>query len=247
MERSQGSRVVFLTQDAVPGDQHWLARLLEGFSLAADVGIVFGPYVPRLEASPMIARELTEWFRSFAPDGGPRIDRLAPAERDLPTLALLGPRGFFSDVNGCVSRAAWEDVPFRDLAYAEDHVLAHDMLRAGYTKVYMPDAAVIHSHEYSAWGWLRRSFDEARALQEVYGWAEPLTPIATPLKVWGLVGADRRWIRARGSPGLRQELGVVARSARHHAVRTLGAILGARAERLPRWFIRQLSLEGRGR
>ena len=45
------------------------------------------------------------------------------------------------------------------------------MLRAGYAKVYVPDAAVIHSHEYSPGEWLRRSFDEARAVAEVYGFA----------------------------------------------------------------------------
>ena len=60
-----------------------------------------------------------------------RVDRLAPAERGRPARALLGARGFFTDANGCVARAAWERTPFRDVPFAEDHVLAHDMLRAG--------------------------------------------------------------------------------------------------------------------
>ena len=148
----------------------------------------------------MVARELTEWFASFSPDGSPRVDRLSPAERRTPARALLGPRGFFTDANGCIARAAWDQVPFRQVAYAEDHVLALDMMRAGYAKVFLPDAAVIHSHDYSGWQWLRRSFDEARALHEVYGFAEPFHPWRVLLKIWGLVGADWRWSRAQSEP-----------------------------------------------
>jgi len=241
MERASGAHVAFLTQDAVPADELWLARLLDGFGAADDVSLVFGPYRPRADASPMVARELSEWFRSFSPDGGLRIDRLGPAELDLPARALLGPRGYFTDANGCVAREAWESVRFRPVPYAEDHVLAHDMLRAGYAKAYVPGAAVIHSHEYSSWDWLRRSFDEARALREVYGFVEPLGGKRTPLKVWGLVGADWRFARAVG----RRPPRLLVNSTVHHSLRITGAVLGSRAERLPGALVRRLSLEGR--
>ena len=244
MERAAGAYVAFLTQDAVPADERWLARLVEGFAVADGVGIVFGPYRPRADASPMVARELSAWFRSFSPDGAPRLDRLEPGERDIPARALLGPRGFFTDANGCVARSAWESVPFRPVPYAEDHVLAHDMLRAGYAKVYLPDAAVIHSHEYSSWAWLRRSFDESRALREVYGFVEPLGVTRTPLKVWGLVGADWRFARSAGGVRLRPAP-LLARSAAYHSLRVAGAVLGSRADRLPAALARRLSLEAR--
>ena len=141
MRRAQGEYIAFLTQDAVPADHRWLSRLLEGFALAPDVALVYGPYRPRDDATPMVARELTEWFRSFAPDGAPRIDRLAASERTIPATVLEGIRGFFTDANGCIARAAWEAVPFRPIPYAEDRALALDMLRAGYAKVYVPAGA----------------------------------------------------------------------------------------------------------
>ena len=249
MERSNGEYVAFLTQDSVPVDTRWLARLLEGFLLADNVALAFGPYRPRPDASPMVERELTEWFRSFSPDGSPRVDRLAPSERCVSAHALLGPRGFFTDANGCVARAAWEAVPFRCVPYAEDHVLAHEMLRAGYAKVYVPDAAVIHSHEYSSWDWLRRSFDEARGLRDVYGFVEPLEICRTALKIWGLVGADSRWTSAEGRSNLKHPFhgAILATSLRHHVMRTAGAVLGSRAERLPASAVKRLSLEGRSR
>jgi glycosyltransferase involved in cell wall biosynthesis len=247
MERSRGVHVAFLTQDAVPSDELWISRLLAGFALAPNVGLVFGPYLPRSDASPMVARELGEWFRSFSPSGQPRIDRLDGVAREARARALLGHCGFFTDANGCVARSAWEQVGFRDVRYAEDHALAHDMLRAGFAKVYLPDAAVIHSHEYSTWDWLRRSFDEARAMSEVYGWVEPSHPQTMALKVWGRVGADWRWALARDSSVARPSRAapLLARSAVHHAARTAGAVLGARAERLTPALARRLSLEHR--
>jgi glycosyltransferase involved in cell wall biosynthesis len=246
MERSSGERVAFLTQDSVPAGERWLAELLAGFDLADDVALTFGPYRPRPEASVMVARELTEWFQSFSSDGEPRLDRLAPWERDIAPIELLGPRGFFTDANGCVVRAAWQSIPFRPVPYAEDHVLAHDMLRAGYAKAYLPRAAVIHSHDYSAWDWLRRSFDEYRALSEIYGFVPPLDLRWPALQVWGLVGADWRWAR-HGVPAESRRMaasGTVVRSLPHRSLRTAGALLGARADRLPSGLVRRLSLDG---
>src|ERR1700757_871521 len=117
----------------------------------------------------MVTRELTQWFASMSDGTGtPRVDRLAPDERQIPTRALFGRRGFFTDANACISREAWTQAPFRTVPYAEDHVLAHDMLRAGWAKVYVPDAVVAHSHDYSLWEWVRRSFDETRAVTGIY-------------------------------------------------------------------------------
>ena len=112
----------------------------------------------------MVRRELDTWF-----------DSLAPEVRGLPDAADPGAtrRLFFTDANGCVARAAWERVPFRDVAYAEDQLLARDMLDAGYAKVYRPDAAVIHSHDYGPLDELRRSFDEWRGLREVQAITRP--------------------------------------------------------------------------
>jgi rhamnosyltransferase len=253
MERSRGDVVAFLTQDAVPADDHWLAALMRGFEEADDVGLVFGPYVARPQASPMVRRELAVWFHSLSPDGGVRVDRLGPDERELSARALHGARGFFTDANGAVARRAWEQVRFRSVAYAEDHALALDMLGAGFAKVFVPDAAVVHSHDYSPWGWLRRSFDEARAVQAIYGLEDlgELRRLAGDVR--GAVGADLRFDAAAnvtgGMPaagdGLRRDPALFFSSLGHHGARALGVALGARSGRLPPRLVRALSLERR--
>ncbi len=220
MELAGGEHVAFLTQDAVPADDYWLARLLDGFALADDVALVCGPYLPRDDASPMVRRELREWFAAMPPG----VQR---------GVADLGPASYFSSANGAVLRAAWERVPFRPVPYAEDQRLALDMLAAGYAKAYVPEAAVIHSHDYPPLDLFRRFFDEFRALREVYGHREPLAPRPVAGRIRRSVAADR----ACGAP--------VLASVGYHSLRALGAALGTRADRLPAAVRRACSLERR--
>lgn len=232
LSQARGTHVALLTQDAEPADQDWLARLLGGFEQAADVGLVYGRYAARPGASQAVRRDLDRWFGSL----NRGVERLDAGERELPALTLMGRRGFFTDANAAVARAAWERVPFRDIAYAEDRALALDMLRAGYAKVYEPAAVVLHSHEYGALQRFRRSFDEWRGLREVYDWREPATPRRMLLRLRGELGPLRR--EGAGA-------GALALAAQEELIRFAGAVLGSRAVSLPAPLVRRLSLEGR--
>ena len=236
MEHAAGSHVAFLTQDSVPAGRHWLAALLDGFALAGDVGLAYGPQRARSGAPVAVARELDAWFASIAPDGAPRLDRGAPGRP--------GPAGFFTSTNGMVARAAWRVVPFPDLPYAEDQGIARDMLRAGFAKAFMPGAVVVHSHEYAPLDQFRRAFDEWRGLHEVHGWVQPISAKGTLLTLQSEVRKDLRAARAAGlGPAvLARE---AARSVRHWSVRAAGAAAGSRADRLPPAARRWCSLERR--
>ncbi len=244
MREAGGARVALLTQDAEPADERWLERLLEGFELAEDVAIVYGPYRPRPDAAFAVRVELEQWFASLSHEGKPAVDRLRQDERALPAVELIGRRGFFTDANACVARAAWEQVPFREVPYAEDRVLAIDMLRAGYAKAFAPEAAVLHSHAYSTLQELRRCFDEWRGLLEVYGWREPASPRRVAGELRGALGHARRELLGEGASPARRWAALAA-TARHHLVRRAGALLGSRADRMPPWLRRSLSLERR--
>jgi glycosyltransferase involved in cell wall biosynthesis len=244
VREAQGAHVALLTQDAEPADSRWLERLLGGFALAPDVGIVYGPYRPRPAASAGVRIELERWFASLSPDGLPSIERLEQHERELPALALIGRRGFFTDANACVARVAWEQVPFRAVPYAEDRVLAVDMLRAGYAKAFIPDAAVLHSHDYSTLEDLRRGFDEWRGLLEVYGWREPAGAAALARRLRGELGAARREL-SHAQLTWPARIATLAAVTRHHVARLIGAVLGSRADRLTPAMRRLLSLEHR--
>ncbi|HEY6890953.1 MAG TPA: glycosyltransferase family 2 protein [Solirubrobacter sp.] len=227
MERTSGAYVAFLTQDALPASDTWLEALLSGFAAADDVALVYGPSRAVPGAPRPIARELDEWFGSDV-----RIDRTRePSGPGLET--------FFTSANAAIARSAWAEVPFPDVAYAEDQALARAMLTAGYAKVYAPDAAVIHSHDYAALAQFRRTFDEWRALHEVHGYVQPLEPLNTLLKLQSEVRKD-----LRGLPP-RERLREAPRSVRHWTVRAAGSIAGSRAEKLPPRVREWCSLEKR--
>jgi rhamnosyltransferase len=242
---ASGAHVALLTQDAEPIDEHWLGRLLEGFDQAPNVGIVYGPYTPRPDASPAVRMEIERWFSSLSRESTSLVERLSEQERTLPVAALLGRRGFFTDADACVARHAWKQVPFREVPYAEDRVLAVDMLRAGYAKVFVPAAAVWHSHDYTTIHYLRRCFDEWRGLREVYGWREPAMPAYLARSLRGQLGQARRELAIEDVAPTRR-MAILATVGRHHLVRLMGALLGSRADALPVWLRRGLSLEGRG-
>ncbi len=121
----------------------------------------------------MIARELLEFFAGFSPDGGP-------------TLQRSGGLPFLSNVNACYSRECWAEIRFEDLPYSEDQAFGRAMLEAGWVKVFHPDAAVRHAHEYGPLDFVKRYFDEYRGLRETSGHVEPLRPSAA------LRGGERR-------------------------------------------------------
>src|SRR5215216_5772194 len=73
MEMASGEHVAFITQDATPARENWLASLLEGFEQADDVALVFGPHEPRPDASHMIKCEMERHFATWG-DGGREMD-----------------------------------------------------------------------------------------------------------------------------------------------------------------------------
>jgi glycosyltransferase involved in cell wall biosynthesis/GT2 family glycosyltransferase len=224
---TSGELICFITQDALPLEG-WLAAYRETFELEERIGAAFGPHLPHPDTSPMIARELTEFFAGFAPNGSPSLQR-------------SGDLSFLSNVNACYARACWEELGFPDVEYAEDQAFGLAMLEAGWVKAFQPRAAVRHAHDYGPVEFMRRYFDEYRGLREVSGHVEPLHLGAAAREV----RADARWMREQGLPAP-QRAGWLARSAVHHTGRRAASALGSRAQRLPNPVQRALSLEGRG-
>ena len=217
---------MFLTQDATPAERHGSRAWSRRSTPTARVGLSFGPHLPRPDTSPMIARELTEFFASFA--DGRRADRRPrrrrPSRRPASSRTST-PR---------VLRACWEEVRFRDVAYAEDQAFARDAMAAGWRKAYVPGAGVLHAHDYPfarVHAPLLRRVPRAARDDRPRRAAAPRARGAHGARAGARRPALHARRRASGAPAL--ALGRCAR-ARHHAGRALFAsALGSRAERLP--------------
>lgn len=164
---AKGEFIVFLTQDATPRDEHWLANMVEPFYISPKVGCVFGRQVPRPDAAVTIKREVATAFGGLGAPDSIIIHRSKSLITSKDTNRV---NTFFSDVNSAVRRNLLiSEVPFRNINYAEDQSLAEDMQQKGYLKAYAPRGEVWHSNEYSAKQYFHRKFDEYIGLQESVG------------------------------------------------------------------------------
>jgi rhamnosyltransferase len=169
MSLCAGERVVFLTQDAVPVEQRWLADWLEFMDHHPAIAGAFGHQIPHIDADPLEAWEVQQHFDSFRgqanvfctpPDGGTGMHWSERARRH-----------FFSNVNSCVNRWAWEKVKFPEVEFGEDQLWAIRVQAAGMSTAYAERPVVRHSHNYGNWTLFRRRYDEARMMAREFGYA----------------------------------------------------------------------------
>lgn len=157
--------VVYLTQDAVPSHDRWLEYMIEPFQLDPKVGCVFGKQIPRAHCFVTLKREVAQVFSSFGDDGSISLQRKTDLTKDLGIT-----NNFLSDVNSAIRKSIAENVPFRDVNYAEDQALAIDMLDKGFHKAYAPLGSVYHSHDYPLRKYFKRKFDEYVGLRKSTGY-----------------------------------------------------------------------------
>ncbi len=167
---THGEFIVFLTQDALPADEHWLARLVAAAELSPDTAGAFGRHYAYPDSGPVIARDLRGFFQGFAVAPNPvRMDDPERYHRDVGYRQFLH---FFSSNNACLRRSVWERIPLPEVDFAEDQLWAKTVIEAGYAKAYAPDAGVHHSHTPGVFDSYRRAFDEAGALQRLFGYQQ---------------------------------------------------------------------------
>ena len=166
---ARGNFLVFMTQDSLPQNKHWLKNLLMPFE-DKKVAATFSRQVPRFDSNPMEQHFLSKNFP------GRRIVRQLNSSIK-PTL----PEVFFSNVSSAIRQELWERYPFDEkIIMSEDQEFACDVLMAGYRTVYEPDSIVIHSRNYSLKQVFQRHFDVLYSLEEIFE-----HPLADIFK-WGI-------------------------------------------------------------
>ena len=172
IERTSGSRIALLTQDALPCSNDTLAQL---FSALDDPRIdgAWARQVPRPDCDPILVERLRHWAGSrtegtvstLAP-GDPESaraiwERSTPAERYSACA--------FDDVASCLRRSSWERIPLPERSFGEDVAWAREILLAGGSIAYHPAACVEHSHRVQIGAEFRRIYADHRNLNELFG------------------------------------------------------------------------------
>ena len=228
VERASNELVVFIVQDAVPADEQWLEALVAPFEDLRVAG-AFARQEARADASALTRHYLSLWAATGREAWTSEIESeaewqaLEPAERFH--------RCIFDNVCSCIRRSVWRNTPFSPTPIAEDMEWARDVLLAGHRLVYVPDAAVTHSHDRPAFYEFRRTYVLHRRLYELFGLRTiPTLPLlaravtsSLALHLWSERAAPERWSRA------------IALAGAWPAGQYYGARAAIRHAPLPRW------------
>jgi rhamnosyltransferase len=245
VSEAKGEVIALLTDDSVPANDNWLDSIVEGFAVADDVALVWGPQYSLADHPHFVRRSQDEHFALWGTDDRIELQRIGEGAEALADYeANQGFYAYFSDANGAVAKWAWEKHHYREVPYAEDQLLARELLEAGYAKVFHAGVAVEHSHHFGVVGSMKRSFDDYRGLLEVLGYRSSIGVRSGARAAVGLARRDRALLRSEGARGFSLFAGTLT-SLRHHSLRIVAEYLAARADRLPDWLTRRLSKEGR--
>ncbi|HXX80882.1 MAG TPA: glycosyltransferase [Thermodesulfovibrionales bacterium] len=152
---AKGNILVFMTQDAFPYRNTLLSTLTAPLQML-DIAASYGRHIPKVDASP-----LEIFARRFNyPD--------SPMTKSMDDIRRYGIKTFFFS-NAC--SAIKRDIflragMFREGVRAnEDMLMAARLILSGHKVAYVPDATVIHSHNYSLVQQFRRYYDIGSSLK----------------------------------------------------------------------------------
>ena len=155
---ASGPFLVFISQDAEPERDDWLAQLLAPLRADPQVAGVYGRQVAHPDAKPP-----ERFFLDFLYGPHARTQR-ASAVAELSMRTTL-----FSNANSAIRREALEAFPFvEDIIMSEDQEWSQRALLAGWSIVYAPAARVRHSHPYDLKAAFRRFFDSGVSAERAY-------------------------------------------------------------------------------
>ncbi|HWL00865.1 MAG TPA: glycosyltransferase family 2 protein [Microbacteriaceae bacterium] len=168
-----GEYVAYLTHDATPASDTWLAEILAPMIDDDRIVAVLGRQVPRPHCHPMLKYEILGTFARLGPEFGTSVFRDSGA---FASRAEFESAAFYSDVNSAARRGVLTGaVPYRDVSYAEDQLFGRDVLTAGLRKAYTPRAAVIHSNDMTIREAGRRAYEETTGLRRIGTSIPPMT------------------------------------------------------------------------
>jgi rhamnosyltransferase len=157
---AKGEVLVFLSQDAIPASETWLAALLNNFN-EPGVGAAYGRQLPKAESG--LERRSAFTFMYGA-------DRIVKMPMD--GIELGHKYYHFSNANSAIRKMVWEATSFpEELKVFEDVGIAKRILDSGWSIVYEPEAAVYHSHDFPLNVLFKRYFDIGVVYQRLGIWS----------------------------------------------------------------------------
>lgn len=237
VEKTSGEFIAMITQDAIPVNEHWLAGLVKVIEQDGNIAGVFGRHTAHSNATPFTKNELEQHFKGFLAQPIVELDDPVRYQNEVGYRQY---RYFFSDNNALIRRQVWEKMPYPEVDFAEDQAWARLIIEAGYRKAYAHDAIVAHSHNYGLIERLQRSFDEAYALQRLFGYGGEQSFVNAMKSFLAITRRDAK-IAIKLKPKNGIDLINFIRMPVENFMRMFGAYLGAHGKKIPHGFRVRLS------
>lgn len=228
---ARGKYLVFITQDALPYDQHWLQNLISVFDLDPEIMGVFGKHIPYEDCDLFEQMSLTKQFNNFGSEV--KVYYLEDRARYLQDEGYKHLLCFYSDNCSAMRKSIWETIPYPDVDFAEDQLWAKEIIEKGYKKAYTPFSIVYHSHRYPFKQQFKRYFDEYRGLNKIYDYV--------PVRWWYLIPAytirhlvtDIKYLSQLSSLSVFDKLKWSVYSFTKNIIRYTAAYLGVKGNKYP--------------
>lgn len=224
---AQGEILVFLTQDALPYDEHTIENIVKVFK-DEKIEAAYGRQLSYKDTN-LFGKHLREFNY---PDA-----TIIKKKSDIKQYGVKTAQ--LSNSFAAYRKSILEEVGiFKDnLILGEDVYTGAKMILAGYSLAYVSEAKVYHSHNYSVWQEFKRYFDigvfhktEEWILKE-FGKAE-----GEGMKY---IKSEINYLLKNGAWYLLPEFFV------RNSMKYLGYKLGQKYENLPKWMIKKFSMHHR--
>jgi len=190
---ASGDVFVFVTSQALPADDLWLANLIAPLDQDEQIAGVYSRVLPRGDADILTARH---YLRSGWPARSVRQFRSASDDHSLSPEELY--RFIeFTNVSAAIRPSIFGEIPFPEISFLEDRLWAKQVLRAGYKIQYEPSSVILHSHNYTYEELLCRHFDHGASAREIVGFRIAEDDVIP--RIEGLFLSDRRYLAQRCS------------------------------------------------
>ncbi|RYG41983.1 MAG: glycosyltransferase family 2 protein [Chitinophagaceae bacterium] len=178
VSEARGKYVVMTVQDALPADDMWIEKLMQGFvneHVAGVCGIQIVPW--REDYNPV------SWYRPVSAGetvvyGFENIEEFN--ELPAPEKSRICS---WDNVTAIYKRSVLLEIPFRKISFGEDAAWALDCLRGGYQVAYLPDAKVYHYHHETPGYAFRRYFSVMYVKYKLFGFRYSIPDFGTSEKL----------------------------------------------------------------
>jgi len=146
---ARGGVIVFLNSDATPTGERWLEYLIGGLKEEEGIVAVYGRQIARQNSNLLVRMDYERCY--------PAAGKGSPLNEPVFSLAAAA-----------IYRKIWERHRFCEDGLSEDIEWYYRIVADGYKCLYMPQAAVFHSHRYPLKELFRKTYLENARLGIIY-------------------------------------------------------------------------------